>query len=61
MCSDADVVAALENQNLNAMFLFTTLMGLTAFLMAWEIVVLTIKGLAVQRERRMTFKIPGQV
>lgn len=50
MASNKDIVAGIERHHLNAMFLFTVGMGLTAFLMAWEIVVLAIKGWAIKRE-----------
>ncbi|KAL9603672.1 MAG: hypothetical protein Q9219_000991 [cf. Caloplaca sp. 3 TL-2023] len=47
--SNKDTVAAMERYNLNAMFIFTVTMGWTAFLMAWQIVVLAIKGWAVKK------------
>ena len=50
MGSNSDMVTGMEMYGLNAMFLFTVMMGLTAFLMAWEIVVLAVKGWAVRRE-----------
>ncbi|KAL8774978.1 MAG: hypothetical protein Q9209_000457 [Squamulea sp. 1 TL-2023] len=49
IASNKDTVAAIERHDLNAMFIFTVTMGWTAFLMAWEIVVLAIKGWAVRR------------
>ncbi|KAL8788474.1 MAG: hypothetical protein Q9213_001697 [Squamulea squamosa] len=51
IASNKDTVAAMERHDLNAMFVFTITMGWTAFLMAWEIVVLAIKGWAVGRRR----------
>ena len=52
MSSNKDTVAAMETYDLNAMFIFTVMMGLTAFLMAWTIVLLALKGLAVRRPER---------
>jgi hypothetical protein len=40
----------METYNLNAMFAFTLTMGFTAFLMAWVIIALGIKGWAMRRE-----------
>ncbi|KAL8821342.1 MAG: hypothetical protein Q9223_000607 [Gallowayella weberi] len=47
VASNKDTVAAIEGHDLNAMFIFTVTMGFTAFLMAWEIIVLAVKGWAV--------------
>jgi len=43
----------MEHYDLNAMFAFTVTMGFTAFLMAWEIIILAIKGWAVRREAKI--------
>ena len=51
MGSNSDFVLGMEMYGLHAMFLFTVMMGLTALLMAWEIVVLTLKGWIVQRQQ----------
>ena len=51
IASNKDTVAAMESHDLNAMFVFTVTMGLTAFLMAWEVIVLAIKGWAIGRRR----------
>lgn len=51
IASNKDTVAAMESHDLNAMFVFTVTMGWTAFLMAWQITVLSIKGWAVGRRR----------
>ena len=51
IASNKDTVAAMENYGLHAMFPFTVTMGLTAFLMAWVIIVLAVKGWAVRRLR----------
>jgi len=48
--SNKDTVAVLEAYHLDGMFTLTLTMGLTALLMAWTIVVVAIKGWAVQRE-----------
>ncbi|KAL8739246.1 MAG: hypothetical protein Q9181_000137 [Wetmoreana brouardii] len=49
--SNKDTVAAMERHDLNAMFVFTVTMGWTAFLMAWAIIVLAVKGWAVRRRQ----------
>lgn len=48
MVSARDTVQALESNCLDAMFVFTVVCGCTAILMAWELVVLSIKGWAVR-------------
>ena len=53
MASTKDIVHMMEDNDLNAMFLFTLTMGFTAFLMAWEIIVLALKGWAIRREQRV--------
>ncbi|KAI9827650.1 MAG: hypothetical protein M1819_006939 [Sarea resinae] len=50
MASNRDTVAAMEGYELDAMFILVVTIGLTAFLMAWQILVVAIKGLAVRRE-----------
>lgn len=40
----------MEHYNLDAMFMYTVTMGLVGLLMAWEIIVLAIKGWAVRKE-----------
>jgi hypothetical protein len=47
-----DTIAAMEKNDLDAMFVFTVSMGLVTFLMAWTILVIAIKGWAVRRENR---------
>lgn len=56
MLSAKDVVHYMEVYNLMAMFTFTVTMGFTAFLMAYEILVLGLKGWAVRRETTQTTK-----
>lgn len=51
MASNKDTVGAMEKHGLNPMFSFTLTMGFTAFLMAWTIIVLAIRGWAVQRQQ----------
>ena len=51
MASNKDTIAALEHYELEAMFVFTVTMGFTAFLMAWTIIVLAVKGLATTGRR----------
>lgn len=55
MASNKDTVHTIERYDLNAMFVFTVTMGFTAFLMAWTIVVLAVKGWAVRRSRPLRF------
>ena len=52
MASAKDTVHLIESRNLHAMFLFTITMGFTAFLMAWTMIVLGLKGWAARREQR---------
>ncbi|KAL8693567.1 MAG: hypothetical protein Q9218_001609 [Villophora microphyllina] len=54
IASNKDTVGAMERHNLNAMFVFTVTMGSTAFLMAWEMIVLAVKGWAM-REKQPAF------
>ena len=42
----------METYGLDAMFVFTVTMGLTAFLMAWSILVVAIKGWNIRHRRR---------
>lgn len=49
MLSNKDTVAAMDRYDLNAMFSFTITMGFTAFLMAWTMIVLAVKGWAVEK------------
>ncbi|KAH0544008.1 hypothetical protein FGG08_001776 [Glutinoglossum americanum] len=44
-----DIVKAIEAYQLDAMFVFTLTVGLTAFFMAWIIMVVAVKGWAVRR------------
>ncbi|KAM5443348.1 hypothetical protein MferCBS31731_001669 [Microsporum ferrugineum] len=48
MLSTADIVAAMEYHDLNAMIVFTVGMGVTALAMAWEIVVISLKAWATK-------------
>lgn len=52
MSSAADCITAMEHYGLDAMFIFTVSMGVVTFLMAWIILAVAIKGLAVRREKR---------
>lgn len=51
MASNKDTVAAIEKYGLDGMFCFTLTIGFTAFLMAWTIVVLAVRGWAVRRQQ----------
>jgi hypothetical protein len=50
MASTKDIVLWMEAEKLMAMFLFTVTSGFTAFIMAYEILVLSIKGWATRHE-----------
>ncbi|PWY94430.1 integral membrane protein [Aspergillus sclerotioniger CBS 115572] len=52
MLSTRSVIDLLEEYDLDAMFVFTVTMGLTAFIMACEILCIAIKAWAVKRESR---------
>lgn len=54
MASTKDVIHYLESAHVMAMFVFTVAMGLTAFIMAYEVIVLALKGWAVRKERAST-------
>lgn len=53
MASNKDTVAAMEHRDLNAMFIFTVTMGFTAFVMAWTILTLAVRGWATRRNAPM--------
>lgn len=55
MASARDIVESMEYNHLDAMFVFTVTMGLTALIMAWVIVLLAIKGWAVRKEQPRIF------
>lgn len=59
MASNKDTVGAMEKYELNAMFAFTVTMGFTAFLLAWTITMLAVKGLAVRKKRVALFPPPS--
>ena len=57
-----DVIAAMEYYDLNAMFTFTIGMGFTAFVMAWELIVVSLKAWSIKREQPPSleaFQFPG--
>ncbi|KAI1608511.1 hypothetical protein EDD36DRAFT_101565 [Exophiala viscosa] len=56
MASTKDIVAWMESEDLMAMFVFTVTSGFTAFMMAYEILVLSLKGWATQREVQRSVK-----
>ncbi|KAL8717004.1 MAG: hypothetical protein Q9225_005721 [Loekoesia sp. 1 TL-2023] len=59
IASNKDTVAAMERYDLNAMFIFTVTMGWTAFLMAWQMIVLAIKGWAVRKRLSASYSPRG--
>lgn len=52
MGSATDTVRTIEQNGLDAMFLFTVAMGFTGLIMAWVAVVFATKGWALRRERK---------
>lgn len=50
MASSSDTVGGMEHYDLDAMFIYTVTMGIVGLLMAWEIIVIAIKGWAVRKE-----------
>lgn len=52
MASNSDTVEALELYGLDAMFVFTVMMGVTASIMAWVVMTIAFKGWAEQRMQR---------
>lgn len=53
MLSTRDVVYYMELYNLMAMFIFTVVMGFTAFLMAYTMFVVGLKGWAIRWEQKL--------
>jgi hypothetical protein len=51
MFSARDSVTAIESNGLDAMTIFTVTMGLSAVILAWEMVCFAVKGWAVRKER----------
>ncbi|KAI7158182.1 hypothetical protein KC349_g5046 [Hortaea werneckii] len=51
MISARDTVDTIESNDLNAMAIFTVVMGLTGILLSWEFVCFAIKGWAVRKEK----------
>ncbi|OAX77660.1 hypothetical protein ACJ72_08039 [Emergomyces africanus] len=49
MLSTRNVVDAMEHYDLNAMFVFTVAMGFTTFIMAWEILCISLKAWATRK------------
>ncbi|KAK7426326.1 hypothetical protein QQZ08_007227 [Neonectria magnoliae] len=54
MASAEDTVKGMIHYDLDAMFMYTVTMGLVGLLMAWEVIVIAIKGWAVRSERCRT-------
>lgn len=50
MGSNKDIIRCMEERDLMPMFIFTVVVGFTAFLMAYAIFVLSLKGWAQRRE-----------
>lgn len=46
-----DTINGMINLDLDVMFMYTVTMGFVWLLMAWEVVVLALKGWAVRKER----------
>ncbi|OJD15821.1 hypothetical protein AJ78_03964 [Emergomyces pasteurianus Ep9510] len=49
MLSTRSIVDAMEHFDLNAMFVFTVAMGFTSFIMAWEILCISLKAWATRK------------
>ncbi|OJD23903.1 hypothetical protein ACJ73_04745 [Blastomyces percursus] len=49
MLSTRNVVEAMEHYDIHAMFVFTVAMGFTAFIMAWEILCISLKAWATKK------------
>jgi hypothetical protein len=45
----------MEDMGIDAMFTFTVMMGFTALMMAWIMIVVAVKGWAVRWERKSSF------
>jgi Protein of unknown function (Ytp1) len=54
MASNKDIVRCMEGRGLMAMFIFTVMTGFTALTMAYEVIVLALKGWAARREANFT-------
>jgi Protein of unknown function (Ytp1) len=52
----SDIINVLDSCKLDAMFTFNVAIGLTAFIMAWEILVIAIKAWAVKRQAASRFR-----
>ncbi len=61
MASTKDVIQMMEDHDLMPMFIFTVCMGFTAFLMAFEIVVLAVKGWATRRQSAVLRSLPAAI
>ncbi|KAH0283699.1 hypothetical protein KCU62_g8820, partial [Aureobasidium sp. EXF-3399] len=51
MGSSTDAVSTIETNGLDAMFIFTIAMGLTALIMSWASICFALKGWAVRKEK----------
>jgi len=50
MASNKDTINALEEYDLDSMFVFTVMMGLTCLIMAWTLIVVAVKGWALRKQ-----------
>ncbi|KAJ9134727.1 Integral membrane protein [Pleurostoma richardsiae] len=50
MASSGDTVQGMIHYDLDAMFMYTVVLGFVGLIMAWEIIVLALKGWAVRKE-----------
>ncbi|KFA79125.1 hypothetical protein S40288_05710 [Stachybotrys chartarum IBT 40288] len=51
MASSSDTIEGMIHYDLDAMFMFTVTMGMVGLIMAWEVLVLALKGWATRKER----------
>ncbi|KAJ5564471.1 hypothetical protein N7513_000713 [Penicillium frequentans] len=60
MLSTRNVIESMEYYNMDAMFTFTVGMGFTAFVMALEVLFITLKAWAIKREQpsQVTYQFP---
>lgn len=55
MASNKDTINALEEYDLDSMFVFTVMMGLTCLVMAWTLITVAVEGWAIRdRQRQKT-------
>lgn len=56
MASSGDTVGAMIHYDLDVMFMYTVTMGLVGLIMAWEIILIALKGWAARRDGGRPFR-----